>query len=1081
MFFIQKSEVGITTEYLANAEEKHCEITTDFESPKLKQFLKERGLKTDGSMLTPELYNTYLDQQNPHYKARFIGRLANEWGLKEYDKKAYISLMSNKLPDNLKVPKGLKLKQNGHIITTKANAQTGTDTVSSAPKSVSIEFARTNKEQQDKIVNALNRTTEQLFEEISKQMKPRCLEKEYQDFKPGTCKLLITSFTHYENRGYIDENGIRRLEPNLHTHNSIKNYAEFEVYKHDENGNRIKDKNGNFITQKKMLAVDPEDAFKKQLENSAKFDTLLNSNLQIAGFKTEIADELGQTFRLCGYTKELENSLSSRTKEIKNFIEKAKEKGVFYSSEEQAKEEFEKSAYSKEVRQQTAKTKTLSNAVDVLSNIKETTDNFLTQKDKDKIELAQQNTIQNFEPIKFSKIAEFQEFETNGVIEETKIRAEIYKQVRFSQTFNSIDELENTVDKTMNVLLSEKMGKKQLIKMDDGRLTRLDIVITERNLQKNIENLKTFEMTLPAKELKDGRNFIANYYKERKKQGFKLNDGQLQSLKLSIKQNALSLCIGDAGSGKTSSFIHGTNAFYQSKNRTVYGLSVGTSISRDLVDGNVKKENCLNSKEFLMKAYVFKDGKNTGNLNTEFLILNKDAVLIFDEAGMCGAEDMNYLVKFINTARKQQKGEANLILVGDHKQLASVSYGNAFINIQNQLDPENVVRLEENTRQKNEIAKTIAESYRDKDIEKVFKTLEDNNLLITADKQDEVNKQLINDYLNDTDKSKLIVCGKNSEIDLVNDMVRKGLIEQEQAKAPSQRTLDFKNSHSIEVSRKNGIQYTSKKRSFCIGEELVFLKNSNQQQKKKGFIVSNSDRGFIKEIKKLDNENFKITVEIKGKSLNFETKDYNEFNHCYAVSTHKSQGKTVNNTYHLGNSKQARYQNSYVNGSRHKEQYKLYLAKNDIAEFKKNAIKESEKATTLKDKGCQKAYIDFQNKIREKELAEQQQHELQGRLKMRDEALIKQQKLKEQKAKELAEKRALEEKVNAERKAQEQKAKEQLPFNGRQKMENLPNNIKLEKLPTNEQFENLRKSLIQPKEQLPKNSSQTFRGRSFKR
>ena len=961
MFLVQKSSVGSSTEYLANAENEHNKYAVDFGSPKMEEFLNEKNIKPEG--LTPEIYSQYLDQQNNHYKAKFIGRLADEWKLKEYDRATFTELMSNKLPKGVVLPDGVKIKKNGNIINTKENAQTGTDTVSNVPKSVSIEFARGNKETRDKIVSALHKTTEQMFTQLEKQVKPSCRKGEYQDVVPGTAKLLITTFTHYENRGYVDENGERRLEPNLHTHNEVKNYAEFEVYKHDKEGNRLKDKNGNFITQKKMLAIDPEEIFKRQLENSANFDTLLNSNLQQEGFKTEPADEQGQTFRLCGYTKEVENSLSTRRNEINAYVEEQKQKGIFYSSVEQAEAEYKKS-----IRQNTAHTKELHNADDILANIKETITLNVSGEELERIERIQAESKQQTKEPDLNQIAQCQSFETAGVVEETVIKAEIYKQVRFSTTFNSVEELDNKVNSVFEALQSNSMGANRLIKMTDGRFTRLDVALNEKKLESNISTLLSQEQKISTKQEQYGRNFVADLYKERKKQGLKMNDGQVNSLKLAIKQKPISMVIGDAGTGKTTTAIYGTNALHESLGRTVYGISVGTSTSRDLVDGKIKPENCLNTKEFLMKAFILDKatGKPSDQLNIEFVKSNLNSTIIFDEAGMCGSEDMRKITDFVKEARNLG-GDTQLVLVGDHKQLQSVSYGNAFTNIQNQLDKDSIVRLDENTRQRNQVAKDIAEGYRDKDIKKVFTALTTNNLLVIEKSQEKVNERLVSDYLNDTNKSKLIVCGMNLEIDKINDMVRQGLIKQEYAKSKEEQKLDFKNSVSIEVARKNGLHTIERERSFCPGEEIVFLQNSTKTQKKNGFEVSNSDRGTIKSIEKLESNNYKLTVEVKGRQVQFETKDYNKFNHCYAVSTHKSQGKTVDNTYHLGNASQAKAQNSYVNGSRHKEQYKLYLAEDQVERYKVNAVRDAIKETTLNDTGCQKAVEEYTVKTQQEE------------------------------------------------------------------------------------------------------------------
>lgn len=960
MFLVQKSKVGSSTEYLANAEEQHNKYSVDFNSSKINDFLKDKNIKA--GELTPDIYSKYLDQQNSHFRAKFIGRLSDEWNLKEYDKKTFTDLMSNKLPKCVVLPEGVKIKKNGNIINTTENAQTGTDTVSNAPKSVSIEFARGNKETKDKLVRALNTTTAQIFDKIEKQVKPSCKNLEYQDLVPGSAKLLITTFTHYENRGYIDENGNRRLEPNLHTHNELKNYAEFELYRRDKQGNRLKDENGNFLTEKKMLAIDPEEIFKRQLENSANFDTLLNSNLQKEGFKTEPADEQGQTFRLAGYTKEIENSLSTRRNEITNYMEEQKKQGIFYSSEEQAESAY--AEYSKKYRQNTAITKDLKNADDILANVNETISLNISKEQFDLIDKTQAESKQKTLKPDLNKIVKCQAFETNGIIDETKIKTEIYKQVRFSQTFNSAEELENKVNSVFQTLQSDKLGENRIIKMTDGRYTRLDIALNEKALERNIEKLKSENQHPSKQELKNERKFIADFYKDCKKDGITLNNGQTQSLKLAIEQKSISMVIGDAGTGKTSSFIRGCNEFHTKLGRKVFGISVGTSTSKDLTQAKINEENCLNTKQFIRNAYILDKNTGTQKINGKFLEENLNTTIIFDEAGMCGSEDMRKITDFVKTAR-EYGGDTQLVLVGDHKQLSAVSYGNAFTNIQKQLDKDSIVRLEENTRQRNQVAKDIAEGYRDKDIDKVFKALETNDLLVTKTKQADINLKLVEDYLNDP-KSKLIVCGLNTEIDKINDEVRKGLATQEQSKPINERKIDFNDTQMIEVVRKSGTHTLERKRGFCPGEEIVFLENSNRQQKNNGFDVSNNDRGIIKNITRIDDSNYKLTVDIKGRQIEFETQDYNNFNHCYAVSTHKSQGKTVDNLYHLGNASQARYQNSYVNGSRHKEQYKLYLTENQVDKYKQNAVREAVKESTLYDTNCQKAVNEhLEKKIKE--------------------------------------------------------------------------------------------------------------------
>lgn len=695
MFKVEMAKVGATVEYLAQSEQEQANFAVDFNNPNVKEFLVKQNIKPEGYTL--EYRAKYLEQENPHYKAQMLGGLAKEWGLTEYTRENYVDLISGKFPKAGIKPNNIK--KNGNIITVRQNAQAGLDTLANGPKTVSIEFARGSKEKRDLIQQCYAKSIEGMMEQIATQVKPSCQDKKYQDFEPSKTKIIATSFTHYENRGY-EEDGEWRLEPNLHNHISIANYAEFELYVHDENGNRIKDPNGEYKTEKKIFAINAENIFKQQLENSAVFDTLLNSNLQKAGFKTEPC-EVGnlKTFRIAGYTREMEESLSVRTKNIDTYVEEQKAKGIVFSSETHAVIEYKKS-----LRKNTAKTKHFHDTSEILQNIQETVNKNISAEDQKRIDILQATVQQkSFEP-DFLSITKTPLFETAGVVEETKIRALLVQELRFTKGFNSIKELNDEVDRAFNSLTSIENGKFALVKMDDGRYTRLDIVANEKALQNNIETLKRLSKPLLENQKQADEDFLADFYRENKRKGFKLNKGQFEACKSLLQESNVSMVVGDAGTGKTTSVIRFANEYYSSKKMTVYGLSVATSQSRDLKDANIPKENCLNSKEFIQKAFE----KKTGKIKPSFLKANLNSVFIFDEAGMSGSEDMKKITDFVK-AVNQSGGESKLVLVGDHKQLQAVSYGNAFTNIQEQLNQKDIARLDENTRQKNPIAKAIAE------------------------------------------------------------------------------------------------------------------------------------------------------------------------------------------------------------------------------------------------------------------------------------------------------------------------------------------------------------------------------------
>lgn len=934
MIKISKAGAG-TVDYLANAETAHNgNSNLAFDTERLKKYLDEQGIKPE--QMDFKAYEKYLNQENSHYGVKMSGGLADLWKL-EYSKKLFAELKSGKSPiDNKEFEKihGYKLKKSKNLTNIKENQQTGLSMLSTVPKSVSIHFARGSQEQRDKIHSALVKTNEMMYAEYAKQLKPSCKKGEYQDFDPQQTKWLVMSFTHYEDRG---------LDPHLHIHDEGTAFAEFALYKHDKNGNRIKDEKGNFVFEKKMLAIDPEEIFKRQLENSAMHDGLLNSQLQKAGFKTEpmITEDGFETFAISGYTREQEISMSKRMIEIEAFVEEQKANGNYFSSTVQAE-----AAYAETIRRNTQDEKTLHNASEILQIVKNEVDKNISAEEQMKIDLTQKTKRQEYKEIDYKKIISSAGFETDGVIEETKLRKAIIQELKYSKQFDTVDDLNNSVDKTIKVLSMKENGKDRLVQMKDGKFTRLDIVLNERLLKENIEIIKDTS-TIPTKaETEKFRGQLAEFTNQARKNKKPLKEGQLEACKNIIENKAITLVIGDAGTGKTSSVIKFATQFHSKNGKKVFGISTQTKTSKALTEANIQDENCLNTKQFIAKAF-----DENGNIKPKFLSQNKNSVLIFDEAGMIGAEDYRKITDWARQANSQ------LLLVGDQKQLQSVSYGNAFVQIQNQLDQNDISRLWENTRQKNQIGKDVAEGYRDKDIKKVFDTIEKSNCLITDKDSNKLTDKLCADYLADKEESKIIVCGLNSEIDYINDKIRNALIKQ------GNSGIDYKNQVSIEVERKSGQSIVKQERSFCKGDKIVFLQNFKDKNNKGSNLFNNAEQGTVQNIKQAKNGHFEIEVRIgtekEGfRTVKFNSGEYNKFNHCFAISSHKSQGATVKNTYHLGNPNTSA-QKSYVDGSRHENQYKLYINENDIERYKQNAVKEAVKATTLEDDNCQKSADEY--------------------------------------------------------------------------------------------------------------------------
>lgn len=888
MFKIEKTGRN-AFEYLTDSEKKHCGLNNDF-------------------------FAQYLENENKHFKAVFSGGMADDMGI-EYSTEALKSLMSGKFPDEAK-KSPYRLKNGENLINVKENHQIGTDLLSAPPKSVSMEFALADYEGKKRIVEALRETDLEIQKFIAKKVKPSCDKGEYQDFDPSKTKIMVATFTHYEDR---------QIDPHIHNHGILMNFAEFTF-------NRVNEK-GEMVEVKKVLALDTEDMFNTQLEMSSMYDTILNGKLREKGYKTEYAQTVDghQTFRLCGFKEEQEKGVSKRGDEIKDFIEQQKKKGKYFANLIIAEADYKKYAQTK-----TREEKKDLSTNEIWKTIKEETKKVMSEEDISLKDDIQKNGKNHQEIFDMKEFLERNIFNTNTFVSETELKKELSVALRFSKNFSSYEMLDNEINIYINKLKDiEQNGINSLVEVN-GAYTKLS---TYNNEKKAIDNL------LYLSKINDGNeNFkklnIKLFEDFKRESKFKLNSGQEDACKLVAEGNHLTVIVGDAGTGKTTSvikFAAEMNKYYGTK---VFGLSTQTTTAEALEEAGIEKDKCLNTKLFLTKCY-----DKTGRYNRKFIEENKNSVFIIDEAGMVGAEDYKKITDIVIATNSK------LIIVGDQKQLSSVSYGHTFEQIQNKLDKSLISRLEVNTRQKEGASKEIAEAYRDKDINKVFDLLEKENFLIIEKSSKKTIEKLVDDYFKDEDNSKIIICGTNQEIDVVNSICREKIINEEIEKSNKDKNYkpkyDFKNQHEIKVSRPTANGSRTKDLMFCAGDDVVFLKNMKGS-------VNNGQVGKVTSINK-SKKGFDITANVEGKEIKFNTNEYSYFNHSFALSSHKSQGKTYNNTYHLGSSKTTSNK-SYVDGSRHKNNYKLYIDEKSIDDFKRNASKSTRITTTIGNKKVEDAY-----------------------------------------------------------------------------------------------------------------------------
>ncbi|SQU05686.1 putative DNA primase protein [Escherichia coli] len=159
------------------------------------------------------------------------------------------------------------------------------------------------------------------------------------------------------------------------------------------------------------------------------------------------------------------------------------------------------------------------------------------------------------------------------------------------------------------------------------------------------------------------------------------------------------------------------------------------------------------------------------------------------------------------------------------------------------------------------------------------------------------------DYINGKELggSSIMLAHRNRDVKDLNDEVR----EQLKAAGHLQNGTEFLTEQGV--------------REFATGDRVVMLNND----RKLG--VKNGTLGTVKTA--LDGQ---LTVNLdNGKTVSFGANEFNNIDHGYAVTLHKTQGVTVDRSYVLASSSMGR-QLAYVGMTRHKEQATMYAGADDF-------------------------------------------------------------------------------------------------------------------------------------------------------
>lgn len=229
-----------------------------------------------------------------------------------------------------------------------------------------------------------------------------------------------------------------------------------------------------------------------------------------------------------------------------------------------------------------------------------------------------------------------------------------------------------------------------------------------------------------------------------------LNDGQKQSVKQMLTtENRVTGIQGLAGTGKTTA-LRVTRALAENQNIKVLGLAPSASAAHELSGSGIKSQTLA----------AFSANQYQG--------LDKNTLIVLDEASMVSVQDMHALLKEVDNK------QSRVLLVGDIGQLSAIEAGKPFAQLQ-QAGME-TAKLDEIQRQQNPILKKAVQLAAEG---AVFESLQKLNAqMVEIEYHKHRHEQIAADYVAMTSQERsetLIVSGTNNNRQAINEKVRESL------------------------------------------------------------------------------------------------------------------------------------------------------------------------------------------------------------------------------------------------------------------------------------------------------------------
>lgn len=331
---------------------------------------------------------------------------------------------------------------------------------------------------------------------------------------------------------------------------------------------------------------------------------------------------------------------------------------------------------------------------------------------------------------------------------------------------------------------------------------------------------------------------------------------QLDAMNLSTRsKSGVTYLQGVAGAGKSYTMNAVKDAF-ERDGYFVTGIAPTNKAARELSESTKGMETSS------IHSFLYRLEKGSVGFSSR-------SVLIVDEGGMAGSKLQHKLLM------QAKKAKAKVIILGDSKQIQPIEAGQIF-SVMHRLfgkkELRNVVR--QTDKREGAVLLKVRDATEKSDIKTVIDYLVETKRFNLAKDTDASLSTLMNDWNNHRkeapESTRLVVASRNETVDSLNCRIRQQLKDEGTLK--DTKVFIRRDGTGIELA---------------VNDRIVFTESKKLQG------IYRSDLATVVSI-----NGSRVKAEIsKGNFVSFDMKKFSDVSHGYAVTTHRSQGTTVDRAF----------------------------------------------------------------------------------------------------------------------------------------------------------------------------------------